>query len=457
MKGAKKDGFTFDISGSLNTDEKAAFDRAVKDGTIDTSQAYDLAGIADGHEDAVYFKYQRFMRGVAKMFHEAEVFNRQATFIAVYRLARQKGMTSEAAYQEAKDLTYKSHFDYATSNRARVLQGNWQRVIFLFKQFGFNMLYTVYRNAYVGFLTGIAGTKQHYTAEERKQARKAVLAMGVSHFAVAGVLGLPLVGTVLSVMTAIAHAGGADDDWDAEEEMKKAFATVLGKKGGNAVSYGLTRYLGVDLHGRLGLHDMIFPDVQENLEGQDWAERFTVGMSGAVVGMFVNFAKGLNQVHNGEVLKGAESMLPTAVRNGIKSYRLATQGQVDRTGVVVKDDFNAAEITTTAIGFNPASLRRAMEGKSAVMSVERKKNAQRSALVSAYAKAYMDGDTKAMGKIAKEISEWNSKNPTRKITPTSLNQSIKNRRRRIDNAKHGVYLSDSHQDAYDDADYAIMD
>lgn len=145
--------WTFDLSGSLNSDEQAAFDRAVADGTIDTSQAYDLAGIADGHEDAAYFKYQRFMRGVAKMFHEAEVFNRQATFIAVYRLARQKGMTSEAAYQEAKDLTYKSHFDYATSNRARVLQGNWQRVIFLFKQFGFNMLYTVYRNAYVGFLT----------------------------------------------------------------------------------------------------------------------------------------------------------------------------------------------------------------------------------------------------------------------------------------------------------------
>ena len=449
--------WTFDISGSLNADEKAAFDRAVKDGTIDTSQAYDLAGIADGHEDAVYFKYQRFMRGVAKMFHEAEVFNRQATFIAVYRLARQKGMTSEAAYQEAKDLTYKSHFDYATSNRARVLQGNWQRVIFLFKQFGFNMLYTVYRNAYVGFLTGIAGTKNNYTAEERKQARRAVLSMGVAHFAVAGILGLPLVGTVLSAITMLAHAGGADDDWDAEKELKQAFASVFGKKGGNAMSYGLARLAGVDLHGRLGLNSLIFPDVQENLEGQDWAESFTVGMSGAVVGMGVNFAKGLNQVHNGEVLKGAESMLPTAVRNGIKSYRLATQGQIDRTGVVVKDDFNAAEIATTAIGFNPASLRRAMEAKSAILNTENRKNKARTALMSAFAKAMMDRDAKAVKEIGEKINEWNKKNPYRRITANNLQQSIRNRRRRITNAKHGVYLSDSHQDTYDEVDYAIVD
>lgn len=223
------------------------------------------------------------------------------------------------------------------------------------------------------------------------------------------------------------------------------------------MSYGLTRYLGVDLHGRLGLHDMIFPDVQENLEGQDWAERFTVGMSGAVVGMGVNFAKGLNQVHNGEVLKGAESMLPTAVRNGIKSYRLATQGQVDRTGVVVKDDFNAAEIATTAIGFNPASLRRAMEAKSAILNTENRKNKARTMLMSAFAKAMMDGDKKALNKIAKEIAEWNEKNPTRPITYQNLKASIKNRKRRIENAKHGVYLSDSHQDTYDEVDYAIVD
>ena len=318
------------------------------------------------------------------------------------------------------------------------------------------MLYTVYRNMYVGLMSQYTNANG-FTAEDRKQARRALLTMGVAHFTVAGILGLPLVGTVLSVMTMLTHAGGADDDWDAEEEMKKAFAAVLGKKGGNAMSYGLTRYLGVDLHGRLGLHDMIFPDVQENLEGQDWAESFTVGMSGAVVGMGVNFAKGLNQVHNGEVLKGAESMLPTAVRNGIKSYRLATQGQVDRTGVIVKDDFNAAEIATTAIGFNPTSLRRAMEAKSAILNTENRKNKARTALMSAYAKARMDGDKKAMQKVLQEINEWNRKNPTRRIEPKNLQASLKNRQRRIANAKHGVYLSDSHQDTYNEVDYAIMD
>jgi pimeloyl-ACP methyl ester carboxylesterase len=75
-----------DLGSSLKGDELAAFNRAVKDGTIDVTMAHDLAGISQGEDQKVFWKIRPVMRAASFMFHHAEKFNRQATFIAAYRL-----------------------------------------------------------------------------------------------------------------------------------------------------------------------------------------------------------------------------------------------------------------------------------------------------------------------------------------------------------------------------------
>src|SRR5690606_30830586 len=113
-----------DLSKSLKGDELAAYNQAVADGTIDVTMAHDLAGIAQGEDTGVAWKVRPVMRMASFMFHHAERFNRQATFLAAYRLARESGADHRAGFEQAKKATYDSHFDYSADNRPRAMQGN---------------------------------------------------------------------------------------------------------------------------------------------------------------------------------------------------------------------------------------------------------------------------------------------------------------------------------------------
>lgn len=69
--------------------------------------------MSEGRDNQLLGALSPVMRAASYLFHQAEKFNRQATLIAAYRLARQAGEGAEQAYDTARDLTYKGHFDYA--------------------------------------------------------------------------------------------------------------------------------------------------------------------------------------------------------------------------------------------------------------------------------------------------------------------------------------------------------
>lgn len=162
-----------DITGSLSPDEKAAYDEAVRSGVIDVTMAHDLAGIAQGEDRNVSHKLRPVMNAASWMFHHAEKFNRQVTFMAAYGLAREAGADQHQGYQQAVQATYDGHFDYSANNRPRVMQGNVARVLLLFKQYGQNMVYTLVRNAQ----QALAAAKP----EDRAAARKAPAGLLTTH------------------------------------------------------------------------------------------------------------------------------------------------------------------------------------------------------------------------------------------------------------------------------------
>lgn len=183
------------IEDSLNEDEKAAFQKAVDYGVIDLSQAHDLAGVANGDPGLAGSAWQKVMDKASWLFHHAEKFNRQVTFVAAYRLAKRAGADSEAAFEQAKKATYDGHFDYAAQNRPRFMMGNVAKVVFLFKQYSQNILYALGRNAYLAF-------------KGDKEARKTLAGLLVSHATASGILGLPFVSALLAVASML----GSDDD-----------------------------------------------------------------------------------------------------------------------------------------------------------------------------------------------------------------------------------------------------
>ncbi|HGO8065535.1 TPA: PLxRFG domain-containing protein [Neisseria meningitidis] len=428
------------IEDSLNEDEKAAFQKAVDYGVIDLSQAHDLAGVANGDPGLAGSAWQKVMDKASWLFHHAEKFNRQVTFVAAYRLAKRAGADSEAAFEQAKKATYDGHFDYAAQNRPRFMMGNVAKVVFLFKQYSQNILYALGRNAYLAF-------------KGDKEARKTLAGLLVSHAMASGILGLPFVSTLLAVASML----GSDDDdpWDAEAALRNMLADTFGDKAGEVMAKGFSRLTPLDASGRLGLNQLIFPDIQDGLAGKKWAESLVVGSTGAVVGAGIGAADGVQKILDGRYMEGLESMLPVAIRNPLKAVRYATDGQVDKSGITVKDDFNLFELAGQAAGFRSSDLALKQEGKSAVYRRDRALSAARAKILSAMAKAVVEQDAAALRELRSVVAQWNRKHPERAIKSENIMAGVRNRQRRVAGAKDGIYLSDKHSDARTDGGFAF--
>ncbi len=341
-----------DIGKVLKGDELRAYEEAVRTGAIDVTMAHDLAGIAQGEDSGVSAKIKPVMKWASFMFHHAERFNRQVTFVAGYRLAREAGADHETAYTQATQATYDGHFDYSAGNRPRVMQGNAAKVVLLFKQYAQNMIYTLTRQAHQAM--------KAETPAARAEARRALGGLLVSHAMAAGALGLPLVGLLLSAASAL---GGDDDEpWDAKVALQNMLADAFGQKTAEVLARGLSRLTPWDISSRVGLNQLLLPDVQEGLHGARLAKSWVTSALGPVVGIGVNAAKGLQDMAEGRYAKGLEAMLPAALRGPLKAYRYGTEGNIDKSGIAINDEISAAGVAGQALGFSPSEARLAQEG-----------------------------------------------------------------------------------------------
>ncbi|WP_284337642.1 PLxRFG domain-containing protein [Comamonas sp. NoAH] len=436
-----------DISRFLNTEEKAAFDEAVRAGVIDVTMAHDLAGIAQGEDAGVMWKIRPLMKWASFLFHHAEKFNRSATFIASYRLARDAGSDHYQAYEEAVKATYDGHFDYSSNNRPRIMQGNVARVLLLFKQYSQNMIYAFARSA--------QQSMQGQTAKERAEARKVLAGLLVMHGMAAGALGLPMVSTLLAVASML--AGDDDEPFDAQTALQNMLADTFGQKPAEVLAHGLSRLTPWDVSGRVGLDNLIFPDLQEGLEGQRLAESAMAAALGPVAGIGTNMLRGVQSMAQGEYLRGLESMLPSFLRNPLKAVRYGGEGVKDKSGVVVKDEVDFAGQLGQFMGFSPSEVRLAYEGKAAITKHDRALVARRSTLMEQYALAAMAGDEEGKVEAREAIARFNEKNPSRAIKPMNLAQSVRMRQRRIEQAQEGVYLPMNRRDALGVGRFADQD
>ncbi len=426
-----------DISAALSADEKQAYDEAVRSGVIDVTMAHDLAGISQGEDAKVSWKLRPVMRWASFLFHHAEKFNRQVTFVAAYRLAREAGSNPVQSYEQAVKATYDGHFDYSASNRPRLMQGNAARVLLLFKLYGQNMVYTLSRQAYLS----MKGQNPY----ERAQARKALGGLLAMHAAAAGVLGLPMVSTLLAAASML---GGDDDEpWDAEVALRNMLADMLGDQAADVLARGLSRLTPWDISGRVGLDKLILPDIQEGLEGQDLANSAMAAALGPVAGIGISMLKGLHEISDGNWARGLEAMAPSLARGPLKALRYGTEGAIDKTGKPIVEDVGVFGIAGQALGFSPSEVRLATEAKSAVHQADERLSKRRATLMRHYAMAVIAGDVDGAADAREDIAAFNEKNPQRRINPLQMAKSVATRRKQIAQSQGGVYLPKNHRDA----------
>jgi hypothetical protein len=417
----------------ITHDEKALLNSLYKAGALDLTQAHSVAARADTDlQDAKPGAAWRrkTMAWLGSMFHNAEVLNREVAALAAYRLLKSAdpSLSPEQYADKVTEMVYDGHGNYAASNRPRYMRGDVTKVLTQFKIYSQMMTFTLYRNAYLA-------------AKGDKVALKTLGGVLGTHFIMAGMMGLPY--PVTAAMYSIAAAADDDDDRTGEASFRLGLAETLGTGLGELVARGpMDAMTGLSIAGRTGINDLWFREPKEGAEGDDLAWHVTQQIAGPVLGIGVQAARGLSMMSDGDYQRGAEAMMPKAVKDLMKTYRQSREGERTRKGDVIIDDVSAFNLAMQAMGFSNAEMAKVYDAREYIKGKEGRIEDERSKLMSDYFIARKDGDEEALAEVMVRIREFNSSHyRTEAITSRTLRQSIKSKQRSAHRTQGGVYLS----------------
>jgi len=389
------------VSDRLVPDERRAMDAFYESGLIDRTQSHDLAGVGETGVEYTPLR-AKVMEKISWAFHRAEVWNREVTALAAYRMARAAGQNMSDAIDTAHDLTWKTHFDYSNSSRPAVLQNDFAKVALVFRQHNINMLYRVARD--------IHQSVKGETPQARREARYQLAGVMGMMAAMAGVTGT--MGFSIAMMIAGAISGDDDDPMAFEDQFKADVVDILGPQLGGVLLNGVPgHYLGIDLSSRIGMPDLWFRSPTRELQGKDEYQYWLSQSLGATVSLGEQLYTGFKvMTDDGDVARGIEMMAPKAVRDLMKAYRYSQDGvaTIGKDQILGADQIDATDIVAQAMGFTPAKIAETWERNSALKNAETRVKRTRQALINRWAMATMAGDKEAAAEVLESIKRFNS-------------------------------------------------
>jgi hypothetical protein len=361
------------------------------------------------------------------MFHHSERFNRETTLAAAYMLEvnkmRQdkKGGLTEADYaQAAQEAINQTEFTLgatAAAGRPIVAQNGIGNILFLFKRFAISKYYMMAKLA-------------KEAAGGDKAAQAAMRNFLISTGLFAGLGGMPLMGAIGAMYNMF-----ADDD---EDDFEAATRKLVGE----GIYGGLANeLLGVDLANRISMNSLLYraPLIDKDQSGL-WTLIEQLG--GPVVGVGLSIERGMKDIYEGEVQRGLEAMAPAAIRNGMKSFRFATEGAETRRGDPITEDINPYNIAMQGLGFAPQGYIQQLEFNKNNRRRQEAINSDRSKLLRQRNMAVREGDFEEVRNIDRKIEEFNKGLPKgaekSRITADTKSRSLRAFGRTTDKMRGGM-------------------
>lgn len=415
--------------------EKAAMD-ALSDQFTKT-RSRELSEIAvEGakHSDTI----RNIVEKAGWMFHKSEEGNRMVTALAAYRLARKKFSTDKTlandqarhdkAVELARKLVLDSHFDYGSTNRPPIMQGDFGKVIFLFRNYSVNMQYRLARD----FRDGV-WKNDNITKEERIKARTRFAGIMTMTSMFAGVAGWPLMSIVHNLLDFM--LGDDDEAYDSRTDFRVFLADALGPKMAEAIYKGpWDAVTGLSLSARTSLDNMWIREIPTSLTNKEKVlHLFSELAGGPLGGMVTNVASGFDEYAGGNTQRAFEKWSPKFLADASKALRYYNDGAQnrDRDLILPPEAFEgvsgARNLIGQLAGFVPAELSLQYDQNRALMDSQSKLKRRHSDLMNRLFMGYKLGDRKAIRLTLRDIAAWNRKNPTKMITPKSIRKSAKSR------------------------------
>lgn len=450
FRGARNAHGDLSIESSLSAEEARALYRIRRSGAIDKTLAHDTTELSN--DPAALMSTRRSLRKImAGMFHHAERMNREVSYVAAFRLGRAAGMEFDAAAQYAESILHQTHYDYTQWNRARLMRGNWARVITQFKQYSLGTTWLLGRNFLFTVREMLAAAKGEQSVRDafRSEAYKTLAGILGMQLMFAGALGLPIGGIVMAI-NALGGAFGDDDDepFDFEASFRVWAAETFGTEAGRALAKGVLPWAvgllpgvpEVDLQSKLSMADLWFRDPDRELEGNDAALYWMSQLLGPSAGQFVNLFMVAKLWEQGHPERAAEKMLPKALADYLKAGRYHAEGVENLRGDKLVEDLGITEELAQALGLTPTRVSERYAENRAIGNADAALNKRRQGLLDRLAQARMAKDGAAYKAALAEAAEFSKKNPDRVIRGQDIERSIKSRQKRTAQTEAGLYL-----------------
>ncbi len=373
------------------------------------------------------------------IFHHGERFNRQVSLVATYNLELDRMMnkpTREEAglTQEQKEEKAANHAVYtaeltnggiSAAAAPRIAQSSLGKVLFMFKRYGVSMYYLLFKTA----REALKGE----TPEIRAAAMRQIGGIYGTAALFAGIQGVPMFGIVAMIYNAF-----ADDDEDDLE-------TVTRKYLGEVPYKGLLNYVtNVEIASRTGLSDLIIRDSGKQ-DSQTFALTMMEMMGGPVYGVASRVERGLDMIREGNVQRGIENILPSALSNILKGIRYANEGTTTLRGDPITGDVNPWNVAVQAFGFAPADYTRQLEINNRQKGIDKSVNQEQTKLKRQYYLATRMGDSEARQEAREKLLELGAKHPALEINAGTigdvLDRSIEAQKRVTERMRNGVAYS----------------
>ena len=369
---------------------------------------------------------------IGYLFQNAERFNREVTALATFRLEYNRSKNFEKAMNAANDAVTTTHGDYSDVGAARIFKHPTAKVLLMFKKFLQLMLYLYGRNLQIL-------TQKNFTPEEKRIARNRLTGLLGTSAMISGVTGMPFYWMVEAIMNAI----GDDDDpyYDFTTSLRETMPQLVVSGIPSTLTQG-------NFTSRVGFRDMpilgFIPGIGSGASKADDAEGAIMDLAKAATGpvgsLFLNFARGVDQVGDGKVYRGVETMTPSILKNFLKSYRFVDEGTATTLRGDPLGEVNTYNAAMQAFGFAPLPIATQQEKNNAAMKIQTEAMRSKQRVYSLLNMSQDANDSEGFDDALKLMDKHNEKFPGFEITPQQMISSLQKHAQRSAEMLNGVYI-----------------
>lgn len=379
------------------------------------------------------------------LFHHTERMSREVTAIATYdlelakqleRLGKNKKLTPEQvqeqakanAIQEAIRVTERTHGASNTLTGPALGQSNLGKVLMVFKRFAFAQYYNLFSTIFRAF--PVAGASET-ELEDIRAARRQLTGIYVMAALLAGAKGIPLYWIAALAYNAL----NDDDDEDFDAVARRFLGEFLFKGPVNYIT-------NLNIADRVGWSDLIWRENKNDRADSSAITQYLEALLGAPFSILKNVEKGLKLIAEGQFYRGAEMMLPAAIKNVMKGARYGFEGANTLRGDAVMGDISGYNAAMQVLGFAPADLMKQYEENAYILRRQKAITGKEQQLLKRYYIALRQYDFELAQDLREKLFELGDKYPELGINDAMLNKSVKARDRISDKMYHGVQLNE---------------